>query len=155
MFLSCASGFDNIWKTWALGDSQWFNFLSGNHSFCDSVAEQSTIMPGPGHKGSSSRILVFLLYWYIQVPPGGGRDNALQYFCLENPMDKRAWWAIVHRVTKSWIQLKLRSMHTSRFQWYIWTIALCFTILFNATLIYSWHCFTFKGCLQSLVPYVA
>ena len=24
--------------------------------------------------------------------PGGGRGNSLQYFCLENPMDRGAWW---------------------------------------------------------------
>ena len=35
--------------------------------------------------------------------PGGGRGNPLQYSCLENPMDRRAWWATVHRVAKSWI----------------------------------------------------
>ena len=34
---------------------------------------------------------------------GGGRGNPLQYFCLENPMDRGAWWATVHRVTKSQI----------------------------------------------------
>ena len=28
--------------------------------------------------------------------PGEGNDNALQYSCLENPMDKGAWWATVH-----------------------------------------------------------
>ena len=28
--------------------------------------------------------------------------NPLQYFCLENPMDRGAWWATVHEVTKSW-----------------------------------------------------
>ena len=33
--------------------------------------------------------------------PGGGRGNPLQYSCLENPMDRGAWWAVVHRVTKS------------------------------------------------------
>ena len=33
-------------------------------------------------------------------PPGGGHSNLLQYSCLENPMDKGAWWA--HGVTKSW-----------------------------------------------------
>ena len=38
--------------------------------------------------------------------PGEGHDNPLQYFCLKNPMDRRAWWAMVHRVTKSWTQLK-------------------------------------------------
>ena len=33
--------------------------------------------------------------------PGGGNGNLLQYSCLENPMDREAWWAIVHGVTKS------------------------------------------------------
>ena len=36
---------------------------------------------------------------------GEGNDNLLQYSCLENPMDRGAWWATVHRVTKSWLQL--------------------------------------------------
>ena len=33
--------------------------------------------------------------------PGGGHGSPLQYSCLENPMDRGAWWATVHRVTKS------------------------------------------------------
>ena len=33
--------------------------------------------------------------------PGEGNDNALQYSCLENPMDKGAWRATVHGVTKN------------------------------------------------------
>ena len=37
--------------------------------------------------------------------PGEGNGNPLQYSCLENPMDRGAWWAIVHGVTKCWIQL--------------------------------------------------
>ena len=32
---------------------------------------------------------------------GGGHCNPLQYSCLENPMDRGAWWATVHRVAKS------------------------------------------------------
>ena len=32
--------------------------------------------------------------------PGGGNGNPLQYSCLENPMDRGAWRATVHRVTK-------------------------------------------------------
>ena len=35
--------------------------------------------------------------------PGGGDGNALQYSSLENPMDRGAWWATVHRVAKSQI----------------------------------------------------
>jgi len=38
--------------------------------------------------------------------PGGGNSNQLQYLCLENSIDRGAWQAIVHRVTKSQTQLK-------------------------------------------------
>ena len=31
--------------------------------------------------------------------PGGGKGNPLQYSCLENLMDRGAWWIIVHGVT--------------------------------------------------------
>ena len=40
-----------------------------------------------------------------------GHGNPLQYSHLENPMDRRAWRATVHRITKSWTQLKRPSMH--------------------------------------------
>ena len=32
---------------------------------------------------------------------GGRNGNPLQYSCLENSIDRRAWWATVHRVTKN------------------------------------------------------
>ena len=44
--------------------------------------------------------------WVGKIPPGGGNGRPLQYSCLENPMDKGAWWATVHRGTKSQTQLK-------------------------------------------------
>ena len=34
--------------------------------------------------------------------PGEGNGNSLRYSCLENPMDRGAWPATVHGVTKSW-----------------------------------------------------
>ena len=37
--------------------------------------------------------------------PGVGNGNTLQYSCLENPMDRGAWWATVHEVAKSRTQL--------------------------------------------------
>ena len=43
--------------------------------------------------------------------PGERHDNSLQYSCLENPMDRGAWQATVHRVTKSRTRLKQWSMH--------------------------------------------
>ena len=33
---------------------------------------------------------------------GGGHGNLLQYSCLENPMNRGALWATVHRIAKSW-----------------------------------------------------
>ena len=39
---------------------------------------------------------------FLWGSPGGGNGNPFHYFCLENPMDRGAWWAVVHRVTKSW-----------------------------------------------------
>ena len=37
--------------------------------------------------------------------PGEGNGYPLQYSCLENPMDRGAWWATVHGVAKSRTQL--------------------------------------------------
>ena len=48
-----------------------------------SNAEDLGVMPGLGRS------------------PGGSNDYALQYSCLENPMDRRACWATVHGVTES------------------------------------------------------
>ena len=41
-----------------------------------------------------------------EISPGEGNGNPFQYSCLANPMDREAWQAIVHRVTKSQTRLK-------------------------------------------------
>ena len=43
--------------------------------------------------------------------PGGGHGNQLKDSCLENPIDRGAWWAKVHRFAKSRTQLKQLCMH--------------------------------------------
>ena len=43
--------------------------------------------------------------------PGEGNGKPLQYSCLENPMDRGASQAAVHRVTKSWTQLSTHACH--------------------------------------------
>ena len=40
-----------------------------------------------------------------ESPPGEGNGNPLQYSCLENPMDRGAWWATVHGIAKSQTRL--------------------------------------------------
>ena len=44
--------------------------------------------------------------------PAGGHSNLLQNSCLENPLDRRAWWG--HRVTKSWTLLKWLSKYAHK-----------------------------------------
>ena len=44
--------------------------------------------------------------------PGAGHGNPLQDSCLENPMDRGAWWATVHGVSKCQTRLKWLIMHT-------------------------------------------
>ena len=47
----------------------------------------------------------------VRRSPGGGHGDPLQYSCLENPMDREAWWATVHRVAKCRTRLKQLSTH--------------------------------------------
>ena len=48
---------------------------------------------------------------WVRRVPWKGNGNPLQYSCLENPMDRGAWWAIVYGVAKSWTWLKPLSIH--------------------------------------------
>ena len=48
--------------------------------------------------------------------PGGGNGNPLWHSCLENPMDRGAWRATVHKVTKSRARLKRLSTHSGMHQ---------------------------------------
>ena len=62
---------------------------------CSSVGKESACSAGdPGSIPGLGR------------SPGVGHGNSLQYSCLENPTDRGAWRATVHRVTQSWTQLK-------------------------------------------------
>ena len=44
---------------------------------------------------------------------GEGNGSPLQYSCLENPREGRAWWAAIYGVTQSWARLKWLSSSTS------------------------------------------
>ena len=60
-------------------------WLSGKESACQSG--DMGLIPGMGRS------------------PGEGSGNLLQYSCLENPVERGAWWAIAHEVIESWTQL--------------------------------------------------
>ena len=77
-------------------------WLSGQESACNTGARGDTdSIPGSGRS------------------PGGKHGNLLRYSCLENPTDREAWWAPVHRVTRSWTRLKRLSMDAHTPIWYI------------------------------------
>ena len=48
--------------------------------------------------------------------PGEGNDKPLWYSCLENPMDRRDWWTVVHRVGKNQTQLS-EHIHTHKYKY--------------------------------------
>ena len=52
--------------------------------------------------------------------PGKWNGYPLQYSCLENSIDRGAWWTTVHRVTKSWTQLSNYHFHIEK----VWKHAL-------------------------------
>ena len=51
-------------------------------------------------------IYIYTHTYIYEKSSGGGHGNPLQYSSLESPMDREAWQATVHRVTKSWTRLK-------------------------------------------------
>ena len=55
----------------------------------------------------------------LGTPPGEGKGNPLHYSCLGNPMDRGAWWATVHGVTKSqtWLSERLKDFLRQRWKW--------------------------------------
>ena len=55
------------------------------------------------HHYFQSRLLYF--FFLSEFAIWGGNGNPLQYSCLGNPLDKGAWRAIIHGVTKSWTEL--------------------------------------------------
>ena len=64
--------------------------------------------------------------------PGGGNGNPLQYFCLNNPVDRGAWWAAVHGVTKSQTQLGNSAYtHTHQAIVSVWTIHFASSLFFQ------------------------
>ena len=54
------------------------------------------------------------LVYRLGRSPGGVNGNPLRYSCLENPLDREAWWAIVHGIEKSQIRLSNSTTHLIR-----------------------------------------
>ena len=73
---------------------------------------------------------------------GGGHGNPLRYSCLENCMDRGAWWVTVHGVKKSRTWLKWQSTHAH--DHYQKNFTTC--NLTTLSLAFPGHCFPHDGC---------
>ena len=80
------------------------NAVSLIHSKLSVSAVQAVLTgfpDGPVVKNPPARAGATSLIHGLGRPPGKGDGSPLQYSCLQNSMDKGAWWATVHGVTKS------------------------------------------------------
>ena len=64
-----------------------------------------TGLPAAVAGGKKNKRCVLELIKHSSTRSGEGSGTRLQYSCLENPVDRGAWWAAVHGVTKSWTRL--------------------------------------------------
>ena len=99
LWQSHTSYFQWCWVIWVTSSfiftSGLPRWLHGKESACSVGAEDLGLIPGWGRS------------------PGGRHGKSLQNSCLENPMDRGAWWVMIHVVTMS--RTQLRTEHTCTF----------------------------------------
>ena len=93
----------------------------------------------------------------LRTSPGGGHGNLLQYSCLENPMDRGAWQAIIHKVSQSvrhdWSELA-HTCHTHThilLNWCVYIYTYMFFQIISPYMLlhkieYSFLCYTVGSC---------
>ena len=104
------------WQSQEVGKSWWESFYIFHMDFTGGATGGEPVCQCRRHKGWGFNP------WFGKNP-GGGHGNPFRYSCLGNPIDRGAWRAAVHRVTKSQTRLKWLSMHACidfRLDWF-WT----------------------------------
>ena len=89
-------------------------FLGRHLAYCSLRAFSAFIIAPVNPSYVSISVYMFVCVCvYIYMYIGEGNGIPLQYSCLENPMDRGAWWAVVHGVAQSWTRLKRLHFHFS------------------------------------------
>ena len=93
--------------------SEYSGLISFRMDWLDLLTVQGTVKSLFQYHSSKASILWCSACFIVQLSPpyGEGNGNPLQYSCLENSMDRRAWWAADHGVAQRWTRLKQFSMH--------------------------------------------
>ena len=100
-------------KSWELGLKLKLSLKSKSTSICPSFHSYMAFSGGTSGKEPACQCRRHRdvgLIPGLGRSPGGGHGNPFQYYCLENPTDRGAWWATVYRVAKIWTWLKQLSM---------------------------------------------
>jgi len=88
--------------------NEYSGVISFRMDWLDVLVVQGTLKSLLQYHSSKASILRCSAFFYnptLTSIQGEGNGNPLQYSCLENPMDRGAWWAAVHGVSKTWTQL--------------------------------------------------
>ena len=99
------------WSKYA--SNEYSGLISFRMDWLDLLTVQGTVKSLFQYHSSKASILWCSACFIVQLshPYGEGNGNPLQYSCLENSMDRRAWWAADHGVAQRWTRLKQFSMH--------------------------------------------
>ena len=92
--VSCIAG--RFFTSWATREA-------GINKLINTSEETLVVKNPPGNAGDGTDES---LISRLGRSPGGAHGNPHQHSCPENTLDRGAWWATVHRVTKSWTRLK-------------------------------------------------
>ena len=76
------------------------------HCSREGASQVALVVKNPPASAGDIRDITLGLIPGLGRCPGGRQSNPLQYFCLENPMDRGAWRSAVHKVAKSQMPLK-------------------------------------------------
>ena len=99
----------NSWRWWWTGRPgvlQFMGWQRSGHNWVTELNWTEGVVGGSDGKESTCNVGDLGLIPELGRSPGGGQGNPLQYSCLENPMDRDAQWATVHRVAKCRTLLK-------------------------------------------------
>ena len=100
--------------------NEYSGVISFRRAWLDVLVVQGTLKSLLQYHSSKASILRCSAFFYsptLTSIQGEGNGNPLQYSCLENPMDRGAWWAAVHGVEKTWTQLSNFTFTRWRRKW--------------------------------------
>ena len=77
------------------------------------------VSPCLRHISLNMKVCLLVFFFFFWKLFGEGNGNSLQYSCLEDPVDRGAWWATVHGVTRSRTRLSNQAYLEIVFEAYI------------------------------------